>query len=64
MHKNTADGQTMTLDEHVDHTRWPCVPHVRGVPCELAQRVWRDPREMRLLKPQEIRRDRHPEAPR
>jgi len=57
MHKNTGEGQTVTLDEHVDHTRWPCVPHRRDVRCEDAVRAWRNPHDFRTLRPQEWRRD-------
>ena len=53
----------VTIDEHVDHTRWPCVPHRREVACDDAVRAWHDPRGWSTLKPQEWKRD-HNQAPR
>lgn len=40
MQIQTPDGGMTTTDDHVDHTRWPCVPHEQGVPCEEAIRLW------------------------
>ena len=59
MHKQTAEGGVMTIDENVDHTLWPCIPHDPAVDCETAQRMWRDPREGRVLRPFEPRNARH-----
>jgi hypothetical protein len=64
MHKNTAEGGVVTLDEHVNHTRWPCVPHRADVSCSDAVRAWHDPRDFRTLRPQEWRRDGNPKTTR
>lgn len=51
MHKNTAEGGLVTIDENVDHTLWPCLPHPQDMSCEQAQAIYRDPREGRVLRP-------------
>lgn len=50
-HKNTAEGGLTTIDENVDHTLWPCLPHAQEVSCEQAQAMYRNPREGRTLRP-------------
>ena len=51
MHKNTAEGGLTTIDENVDHTLWPCLPHHPSMTCQQAQAIYRDPREARILRP-------------
>jgi hypothetical protein len=51
MHKNTAEGGLVTIDENVDHTLWPCIPHPQDMSCQQAQAMYRNPREMRVLRP-------------
>lgn len=51
MHKRTAEGGVTTIDENVDHTLWPCLPHPQEMTCEMAQAMYRNPREGRVLRP-------------
>lgn len=64
MHKRTAEGGVATLNENIDHTRWPCIPHDPTVPCDEALRQWQDPRGQRILRPQEPTYARHPTSAR
>jgi hypothetical protein len=64
MHKQTAEGGIITLDENQDHTLWPCVQHDPRISCNEAQRMWQDPRAQRTLRPQEPRYARYPTPPR
>jgi len=54
----------MTLDENVDHTVWPCIPHDPNVDCNDALRAYRDPRGSRILRPQVPSYARNPPPPR
>lgn len=64
MHKNTAEGGLTTINENVDHTKWPCLPHDPETSCEMAQAMFRDPRAGRTLRPMEARNARYPAPPR
>jgi hypothetical protein len=64
MHKRTAEGGVVTLDENQDHTLWPCIQHDPSIPCDEALRMWQDPRGRRILYAQEARYARYPTPPR
>jgi hypothetical protein len=62
MHKNTAEGGVVTIDENIDHTRWPCVPHGPEIACAQAIIRYQNQQNGRVLRPLPVRYADYPPA--